>query len=105
VDVLDSAAMLSARLADCDAAGTLLPDLIVSDQRLPDGSGLGCIALVRAHAGRDVPCVIVTGDTAPADVAKLRATGLPLLFKPFRPAELLALMHGALRAASATPAR
>jgi hypothetical protein len=37
----------------------------------------------------------VTGDTAPADVERLRATGLPLLFKPFRPAELLARLHGA----------
>jgi signal transduction histidine kinase len=100
VETLESAAAVHARLAACASGDALLPELIVSDQRLPDGSGLGCIALVRAQAGRPVPAVVVTGDTAPLDLAKLQATGLPLLFKPFRPAELLALLHSALPAAT-----
>lgn len=99
VDILDSVAAVHAQLAACETARASLPELIVSDQRLPDGSGLACIALVRAQVGRDLPCVLVTGDTAPGDLATLRATGLPLLFKPFRPAELLALLHTALLAA------
>jgi signal transduction histidine kinase/ActR/RegA family two-component response regulator len=104
VETLASATAVRARLTACDAADAPLPDLIVSDQRLPDGSGLACIALVRAHAGREVPSVILTGDTAPADVARLQATGLPLLFKPFRPAELLALLHRAQRDAATASA-
>ncbi|MES1162531.1 MAG: response regulator, partial [Rhizobacter sp.] len=104
VDSLDCAAAVRAQLAACDAAQAAAPDLIVSDQRLPDGSGIDCIALVRGHLGRTVPGVIVTGDTAPADLASLRATGLPLLFKPFRAADLLSLLRSALRSATQQPA-
>ena len=78
-----------------------LPTLVVSDQRLPDGSGLDCVALIRLHAGRSVPAVIVTGDTAPADLALLAGAGLPVLHKPFSAAALLALLRQAL---ASTPA-
>ncbi len=78
-----------------------LPTLVVSDQRLPDGSGLDCVALIRLHAGRAVPAVIVTGDTAPADLALLAGADLPVLHKPFSADALLALLQQAL---VATPA-
>jgi signal transduction histidine kinase/CheY-like chemotaxis protein len=77
----------------CDAGGSDWPALIVSDQRLPDGSGLGCIALVRARAGREVAAVVVTGDTSPSDLALLAEAGVPVLHKPFRGDELLALLQ------------
>lgn len=78
-----------------------LPTLVVSDQRLPDGSGLDCVALIRQHASRLVPAVIVTGDTAPPDLALLAGTGLPVLHKPFSADALLALLRQAL---ASTPA-
>lgn len=31
----------------------------------------------------DLPALIITGDTAPADLARLQATGLRVLHKPF----------------------
>ena len=74
------------------------PELVVSDQRLADGSGVEAVALIRARAGHAVPAVIVTGNTAPADLARLDAAELPVLHKPFRAAELLALLHAALPA-------
>ena len=67
-----------------------------TDQRLPDGSGLDCVALIRLHAGRSVPAVIVTGDTAPADLALLAGADLPVLHKPFSADALLALLQQAL---------
>jgi signal transduction histidine kinase/CheY-like chemotaxis protein len=91
---LASSADLRQRLGD----GTPLPTLIVSDQRLPDGTGVDCVSRVRARAGRAVPAVIVTGDTAPADLALLADTGLPVLHKPFGAASLLALLEEALNA-------
>ena len=96
VSALASVADVRRQLADCAAGAAALPMLIVSDQRLPDGSGLECIALIRAAAGREVPAVVVSGDTAPADLARLDAAGLPVLHKPFRAAELLALLHASL---------
>ena len=102
VTALASVADVRRQLDTCAAAPALLPALILSDQRLPDGSGLECIALIRAAAGHPVPAVVVSGDTAPADLARLAAAGLPVLRKPFRAAELLALLHAALPEDSAT---
>lgn len=79
------------------------PALIVSDQRLPDGTGVHCVALVRQRAARFVPALIVTGDTAPSDIARLAASGLPILHKPFSGGELLASLQQALRASGAEP--
>ncbi|MEP6874806.1 MAG: ATP-binding protein [Burkholderiales bacterium] len=96
VTALAGMADLRRHLAVCAQGGLALPALVVSDQRLADGSGLDCIALIRAQAGREVPVVVVTGNTAPSELAVLDRAGLPVLHKPFRAAELLALLHAAL---------
>ena len=58
------------------------PHLLLSDQGLPDGDARDVqTALARHHPG--VPTLIVTGDTAPADLARLEALHLPVLHKPF----------------------
>jgi len=81
-----------------------LPALIVSDQRLPDGTGVRCVAQIRERAGRFVPALIVTGDTAPSDIARLVSTGLPVLHKPFSGGELLSALREALRTTEASAA-
>ncbi|HKX44151.1 MAG TPA: hybrid sensor histidine kinase/response regulator, partial [Burkholderiaceae bacterium] len=85
-----------AELQQCLDDHAPLPTLIVSDQRLPDGTGVDCVSLIRARAGRAVAAVIVTGDTAPTDLALLAKTGLPVLHKPFSAAALLQLLEEAL---------
>ena len=64
------------------------PDLVVSDYRLPEGDGLQVLAAVAERYGH-VPAVVVTGDTAPADLTRLHAAGVRVLHKPFRPEALL----------------
>ena len=87
---------------DAIDANEAAPDLLVTDQRLPDGSGLVLARRLRArHAG--APVLVITGDTAPQDIAQLQASGLPLLHKPFAPDELQARVRvlvrpGAVRA-------
>jgi len=76
-----------------------LPQLIVSDQRLPDGVGVECVALVRARAGRELAALIVTGDTAPHDIAAMDASGVCVLYKPFSGGELLTALQNVLREA------
>ena len=74
---------------DTEAAA---PDVLVTDQRLPDGSGLDVAQRLRDRFGQ-VPVLVVTGDTSPADVSRLRASGLSVMHKPFASEELLAAVR------------
>ncbi len=69
----------------------LLSELL-RDQRLPDGTGIEVAGLLRRAAGT-LQVLVVTGDTAPADIARLRESGLPVLHKPFSSDELLASLR------------
>ena len=69
-------------------AGPARPDLLLSDQRLPDGTGIEVAGLLRTGAP-SMPVLIMTGDTAPSDLALLHSSGLPVLHKPFTSEGLL----------------
>lgn len=66
-----------------------VPDLLLTDHRLPVGNGLQVIDAVRAACG-PVPALMVTGNTAPEDIATFSASGIPVLHKPFPAEQLLA---------------
>ena len=68
------------------------PDVIVTDYRLPDDDGLAVIARLREQFGRNIPAILVTGDTAPETLQRITQAGFPLLHKPLRPAKLRALL-------------
>lgn len=87
----DGLAAFSTALDAC-AADTPMPDLVLTDQRLRDGTGVQAAALVRARRPQ-LPVVVITGDTAPGDIALLERSGLPLLHKPFASEDLLATVH------------
>ena len=63
-------------------------DLLITDHRLRGATGLEVIDAVRRYAG-PVPVLVITGDTAPDDLALMAATGLQVLHKPFRADALL----------------
>jgi len=70
-----------------------IPDVIVTDYRLPgDTDGIEVIAHLRQKFGRDIPAILVTGDTAPDTILRISQAGFPLLHKPLRPAKLRALL-------------
>jgi signal transduction histidine kinase/CheY-like chemotaxis protein len=70
------------------------PDLVLCDLTLADGeSGIDVVDRLRADLGRGLACAFVTGASAPAPVAELRARGDPIAFKPVRPAKLRALIE------------
>lgn len=59
------------------------PDVVLTDYRLGDRvTGLSAIRAVERSLGRELPAVIVTGDTAPHRIAEANATGYPVLHKP-----------------------
>jgi CheY-like chemotaxis protein len=63
------------------------------DYRLPDGrNGLDAIAMVRAACDRDVPAIIVSGESSSEELARIKAAGVMLLHKPVSPAKLRAML-------------
>ncbi|MGY4831550.1 ATP-binding response regulator [Sphaerotilaceae bacterium SBD11-9] len=70
------------------------PHVLLTDHRLPVGNGMMVIAAVRARHG-PVPAVMITGNTAPEDIAAFSASGIPVLHKPFQTEALLAAIEHA----------
>ena len=59
------------------------PGLVLADHFLPGNrTGAEAVELVRAHCGRPVPAIILTGDTTPERQAEAAAAGYRLLHKP-----------------------
>ena len=87
-----------AALDEASTRGALAerPDLLLSDHRLPDGDSSDVAR--RVHAVQPgVPVLVITGDTAPGDLARLEALGWPVLHKPFDSDALFEAMIAALR--------
>lgn len=62
---------------------------VVTDYRLPGGrTGIDALARIRQVLGREVPGIILTGDTSPARLREAQASGCRLLSKPAELAEL-----------------
>ncbi len=70
--------------------------LIISDYRLPQKNGVDSVATLRARLGADVQAILMCGDTTPESMAAMQASGLPVLYKPVRPAKLRALVTSLL---------
>ncbi|NWG86823.1 MAG: response regulator, partial [Hydrogenophilaceae bacterium] len=109
-DVLDSMAALLANwglrpllAASLEAAWPVLeqleaaPDAVLSDFRLPGRiDGLVTIERLRERYGASLPAALISGDTAPENVARMNASGLAILHKPVAPAKLHELLAGLL---------
>jgi signal transduction histidine kinase len=69
------------------------PDLIIADQHLDLGDlGSQTIRHTRIKAGRAIPALLITADPSDSLVAEARRSGIELMHKPVKPAELRALM-------------
>ena len=79
------------------ASGDLPPDVILADYRLrEDRTGIGEIQALHAHFGPPTPAVLLTGETAPGQLAKINEAGFPILHKPVMPLKLRAGLSAAL---------
>ncbi|WP_338416867.1 hybrid sensor histidine kinase/response regulator [uncultured Sphaerotilus sp.] len=90
----DGLAMLRQHLSSLPR-GHVGIDLLITDHRLRDSTGVDVIEAVRRYGG-PVPVLVVTGDTAPDDLSLLAASGLQVLHKPFRADALLAAIMQSL---------
>ena len=89
-----TAGSLDEALARTDRA----PDVIIADYRLRDEhTGADAIRGVASHFGREVPALIVTGDTDPTRIGQAKQSGYAFLHKPVAPAKLRAFLRMAVR--------
>ncbi len=74
-----------------------MPDLIIADYRLQNGSNGGfAIQRMRTRLQKEIPAIILTGDTAPERLRQAKASGHGLLHKPVQPQALRAAIDQAL---------
>ena len=70
------------------------PDMLIVDYRLRrHASGIETIGRLHQLAGRRIPALVITGDTAPDRLREAQESGYPLLHKPVKPAQLRAVMR------------
>ena len=75
-----------------DSTGNV--DLILSDLRLPGNeTGIQALDVMREQLGRDVPAILITGDTKPERIAMTQQSGYKVLHKPIKPAQLRTAIH------------
>ncbi|MDE2372025.1 MAG: hybrid sensor histidine kinase/response regulator, partial [Burkholderiales bacterium] len=93
-------AMTAADAAQAEAAVADLEgrvDLVLSDLHLGGGpDGQQVIASVRRLCGREVPAILVTGDTAVDTALRVAASGDPVLVKPVQPRRLFDAMQAVM---------
>ena len=74
-----------------------LPDGMVVDYRLAKGDdGIEVIAHLNRTAGTNIPALLLTGDTAPDVLKKIKQSGIPLLHKPVASRTLIHQLSGIL---------
>ena len=77
-------------------------DALKLDYRLRDNvNGIAVIHSLRARFGRDIPAVIISGESSAEELAQIKASGLPMLHKPVRPAKLRSVIFFLLGEAKA----
>lgn len=73
------------------------PDVILADYRLPEGTtGLMVMDMVRRRLSRDVPGVLLTGDTSADRLREAAGAQCALLHKPIQPNRLRDTLSAAL---------
>ena len=77
-----------------DLPDNVNPDLIIADYRLDSGvTGGDAILKVRDALAKEIPAIIITGDTAPQRLREAKKSGFDILHKPIKPEDLLALVR------------
>ncbi|MCI0407646.1 MAG: ATP-binding protein, partial [Acidobacteria bacterium] len=76
-----------------EANGEAWPDLIIADQRLPGETGVEVIQKIRNAWRRDIPAIVLTGDTSPEAVKLFGTSSLSVLYKPVDCNGLIALIQ------------
>jgi len=69
-----------------------IPDVIIADYHLGDGTGIEAVQLIYEETGNEIPTVIVTGDHSAETQRDIKWRGFAMLRKPIKPAALRSIM-------------
>ena len=73
-------------------AQNLLPEMVLADYHLDEGTGIEAVKELRWKFGAQLPAVLVTADRSPDMQERARASGIAILNKPVKPAALRAMI-------------
>lgn len=71
----------------------LIPDLIISDYRMPAMTGVETVTKIRAMSRQDLPVVIMTGDTSAKKIKDANLSHCTIMDKPVNLDQLLTLIE------------
>lgn len=74
------------------ASEDFIPDLVISDIKLQDASGIEAMAAIQEKVARKIPGIIMTGDGDEAVIEAVRSNGFSVLQKPVQPAKLRSMV-------------
>jgi signal transduction histidine kinase/CheY-like chemotaxis protein len=81
--------------------GRMGPDAIIADYRLSEHhTGIEVIHELRQRFEREIPALIITGDTADKPLQELHGSGIQILHKPVAPPKFRAFLRNVQRRAS-----
>ena len=92
-----------AQARDLFERSVLNPKLIIADYSLRDQHGTEVVRNICTLLGAEIPSIIVTADTDPLLIQRLKSEGFPVLIKPVNPPRLRVLMHNLLYEPQTTP--
>lgn len=85
--------------AAADAIAERLPDAVLLDISLPDGSGLDLLEQLRATpTGQDVPVIVISGQARPDEAVQANAAVVDWIVKPIVDDRVLRTLRTAMRA-------
>lgn len=76
------------------------PNLIIADVRLAAEHGPDVVRACRKQCQAAIPGILLSGETDADQLERLRATGMPVLHKPVKPAQLRMAIQRSVNAAS-----
>jgi hypothetical protein len=82
-----------------------IPDIVIADYHLDEGTGLDAILALRRKCGSQMPAIIVTANHTATLKSDLASHGVTLLWKPIKPQLLFQTMDSALAWDTARPGR
>lgn len=76
--------------------GGMEPDLLVCDYRLVGNNGVEVVRHVRQTVARDIPSIILTGDTAQREIAEAGLPNCTVVHKPIDPDRFISILQSLL---------
>ncbi len=74
------------------ASEDFIPDLVISDIKLSDASGIVAIDAIQMQIAQKIPGIILTGEGSGAVIDEVRSNGFSVLQKPVQPAKLRSMV-------------